>query len=197
MLAGYVLAAAIAVPILGRLGDMRGVRTVLLAGAAFAATGSLVAVLAGRPAPRRRPAAQGAAFGALPVASFAIVAAHHDGAARAIALGSMTAVLSAISGSGTLIGGVLTDEASWRVVLALPALSLVVLPAVLPLAPAGRRPEARLDVAGALLVAAFASASVLLLETPSVDFARLARRRARRRRGGGGGCGRAADPAAT
>lgn len=172
VLAGYVLAAALAVPVLGRLGDMRGVRTVLLAGAAFAAAGSLVAVLAGSfPVLLAGRLMQGAAFGALPVAAFATVAAHHDGPSRAVALGAMTAVLSAISGSGTLIGGVLTDAASWRVVLALPALSLLVLPAVLPLAPAGRRADARLDVAGALLVAAFASASVLLLETPSVDFA--------------------------
>ena len=172
ILAGYVLAAAMAVPVLGRLGDMRGVRTVLLAAAGFVAAGALLAAVAGSfPVLLVARLLQGVAFGALPVASFAIVAARFDGPQRPIALGAMTAVLAIVSGSGTLIGGVLTDAASWRVVVALPALSLLALPVVLPLAPSAGRPGARLDVAGAVLVAALASSVVLLLETPSVDFA--------------------------
>ena len=172
ILAGYVLAAAMAVPVLGRLGDMRGVRTVLLAAAGFIAAGSLLAALSGSFATLLLARLlQGVAFGAFPVAAFAIVAARHEGPERPLALGAMTAVLAIVSGSGTLIGGVLTDAVSWRLVVALPALSLLALPAVLPLAPAEGRPGARLDVAGALLVAALASSVVLLLETPSVDFA--------------------------
>jgi MFS family permease len=172
VLAGYMLAAALAVPVLGRLGDLRGIRSVLLAGAASAVGGSLIVALAGSfPMLLGGRLLQGAAFGALPIAAFAIVAAHYEGADRAVALGALTAVLSAISGSGTLIGGVLTDATDWRVVVALPALVLLALPAALRLAPSERRAGARLDVAGAALVAAFASAAILLLETPSVDFA--------------------------
>lgn len=172
ILAGYVLAAAMAVPVLGRLGDMRGVRTVLLAGAASAAIGSLLAAFAGSFAVLLGARLlQGATFGALPVAAFAIVAARFEGVERVAALGAMTAVLSIVSGSGTLIGGVLTDAASWHVVVLLPALSLLPLAAVLPLAPDEGDPGARLDVIGALIVAALASSLVLLLETPSVDFA--------------------------
>src|SRR5215210_2905776 len=93
VLAGYVLAAALAVPVLGRLGDMRGVRTVLLTGAVFAAIGSVVAASAGSfPLLLAGRLMQGAAFGALPVAAFATIAARHDGTSRVVALGAMTAV---------------------------------------------------------------------------------------------------------
>src|SRR5688572_18810176 len=92
VLAGYVLAAAMAVPVLGRLGDMRGVRTVLLVAAGFITAGSLLAAVAGSFAVLLLARLlQGVAFGALPVAAFAIVASRHEGPDRPLALGAMTA----------------------------------------------------------------------------------------------------------
>src|SRR6185436_19091142 len=83
ILAGYVLAAAMAVPVLGRLGDMRGIRTVLLTAAGFIAAGSLLAAVSGSFGTLLLARLlQGVAFGAFPVAAFAIVAARHEGPER-------------------------------------------------------------------------------------------------------------------
>lgn len=171
VLAGYVLANAMAVAIFGRLGDIRGVRPVLLAAGALIAAGSLVAALSGSFALLiGGRLLQGAGVGGLPVAAFAIVGARFEGAVRAQVLVVMTGMISVISGSGALIGGGLTDVLSWRAVVAVPALSLLAVGAVLPLAPEPSSREGRVDVVGAVLVAALASALVLLLETPSVHF---------------------------
>jgi MFS family permease len=171
-LAGYVLATAMSVAVFGRLGDTRGIRFVLLSASGLIAAGAVIAalsdsfavLLAGR-------LLQGAGAGAMPVAGFAIVGARYEGAQRVAVLGVVTAFLSVISGSGTLIGGALSDVLSWRVVVLLPVLSLPALVAVLRLAPAAPAGGRRLDAVGAALVAVLASALVLLLETPSVHFA--------------------------
>jgi predicted MFS family arabinose efflux permease len=81
----------------------------------------------------------------------------------------MVAVIGLVSGSGTLIGGALTDAVSWRLVIALPALAVV--PAVLCMKLAPRAPAAlpgRLDLIGAALVATSAAMILLLLEAPSM-----------------------------
>ena len=171
-LAGYVLAMAMSVAVFGRLGDTRGVRFVLLSASGLVAAGAVIAalsdsfavLLAGR-------LLQGAGAGAMPVAGFAIIGARYEGAQRVAVLAVVTAFLSVVSGSGTLIGGTLTDALSWRIVILLPVLSLPALVVVLRLAPPAAARGARLDAAGAALVAVLASAIVLLLETPSVDFA--------------------------
>ena len=162
---------AVSVAVLGRLGDTRGVRFVLFTSAALVAVGSLVAatagsfevLIAGR-------VVQGAGAAGMPVATFAIVAARFEGATRPIVLGVVTAVLSIVSGSGTLIGGVLADVATWRVPVALPALSLIPAVFVLPLAPAAGAPGARVDALGAALVVVLASTVVLLPDARTIDL---------------------------
>jgi MFS family permease len=172
VLAGYVLAQATSVALFGRIADMRGTRTILLIGGALIAAGTLLAVLSQSFAPLLLGRLlQGAGVGASPVAGFSIAAALYDGPDRGKAIGVISAVLAVLSGSGSLIGGLLTDGLSWRVVIAVAALTLPATLATLHLASREGSGVGRLDAIGAALVVVLASCVVLLLETPSIDFA--------------------------
>ena len=184
MLAGYVLAQATWVALFGRLADMKGTRAALLVGGGLIAVGTVLTVssesfaplLAGR-------MLQGAGVAASPVAGFSIAASLFEGAERARAIGMISAVIAILSGSGSLIGGVLTDAVSWHAVVAIPALTLPATAAALHLSSPTGAGVGRLDGVGAGLVVVLASCVVLLLETPSIDFATWVRRRSGRARG--------------
>lgn len=127
MLAGYVLAQAMFVAVFGRIADVRGLRLVLLVGAALVGTGSLVAALSGSFATHLGGRLlQGSGGGAVWVAAFGTVAAL-TGTDRARALALISACLVVFSGAGSLIGGLTTDALSWRAVVALPLLCLLAL----------------------------------------------------------------------
>lgn len=170
-LAGYVLAHAISLAALGRLGDTHGVVTVmrialvlLVLGSVVTATASsLVTLTAGR-------LIQGFGAGGVPVAVFAITGLRFSGAARVALLATVTALIGIVSGAGALIGGAVTDLVSWRVAVALPVLSVLTAPWVFRLAPPAAAGGQRVDVAGAALLTVWASAFVLLLETPSISL---------------------------
>jgi MFS family permease len=172
VLAGYTLAQAILVALFGRMADIRGNRVILLIGGALIAAGTVFTVasqgfaslLAGR-------LLQGAGVAAAPVAGFGIAAALFEGSNRAKAVGMISAVLAVISGSGSLIGGLLTDGLSWRAVVVVPALTLPAIAATLHLASTEGTQSGRVDAVGAALVVVLASCVVLLLEAPSIDFA--------------------------
>jgi MFS family permease len=172
ILAGYTLAQAIWVALFGRLADLHGTRAILLAGGAMIAAGTVLTLVGESFAPMLAGRLlQGAGVAAAPVAGFGVAAALFDGSARAKALGVISAVLAVISGSGSLIGGLLTDGLSWRAVVAVPALTLPAIAATLHLASRAGAEPGRIDTAGAGLVVVFASSLVLLLETPSIDLA--------------------------
>jgi MFS family permease len=171
VLAGYVLAQAISVALFGRLADMRGTRLILLIGGTLIAAGTVLTVTSGSFAPMLAGRMlQGAGVGASPVAGFSIAATLFDGADRGKAVGVISAVLAVLSGSGSLIGGLLTDGLSWRAVVAVPALTLPATAGALHLASRSGAGVGRLDGVGAGLVVVLASSIVLLLETPSIDF---------------------------
>jgi MFS family permease len=172
VLAGYVLAQATSVALFGRLADMRGTRLILLVGGALIAAGTVLAVASQSFAPLLAGRMlQGAGVGASPVAGFSIAATlfGHEDRGRAVAV--ISAVLAILSGSGSLIGGVLTDAVSWRAVVAVAALTLPATACSLHLASRTGAGVGRLDPVGAALVVVLASSVVLLLETPSIDFA--------------------------
>jgi MFS family permease len=172
VLAGYVLAQATWVALFGRIADMRGTHVALLIGGAMLAVGTALAATAGSFAPLLAGRLlQGGGVAASPVAGFSIAAALYEGSERAKAVGVMSAVIAILSGSGSLIGGVLTDGVSWRAVLLVPALTLPATAAALHLASREGPGSGRLDAVGAALVVVLASSVVLLLETPSIDFA--------------------------
>ena len=171
VLAGYVLAQAISVALFGRLADMRGTRLILLIGGALIAAGTVLTVASGSFAPMLAGRLlQGAGVAASPVAAFSIAATLFDGADRGKAIGVISAVLAILSGSGSLIGGLLTDGLSWRAVVAVPALTLPATAGALHLSSRSGAGVGRLDAVGAGLVVVLASSVVLLLETPSIDF---------------------------
>ena len=172
VLAGYVLAQATWVALFGRLADMKGTRLALLIGGAMIAVGTLLAVTAGSFAPLLAGRMlQGAGVAASPVAGFSIAASLYDGDERARSIGIMSAVIAILSGSGSLIGGALTDAVSWRAVVAVAALTLPATAGALHLSSRAGAGSGRLDAVGAGLVVVLASCVVLLLETPSIDFA--------------------------
>jgi MFS family permease len=172
VLAGYVLAQAVSVALFGRLADMRGTRSILVIGGALIAAGTVLTVTSGSFAPMLAGRMlQGAGVAASPVAGFSIAATLFEGADRGKAVGVISAVLAILSGSGSLIGGLLTDGLSWRAVVAVPALTLPATVGVLHLASRSGAGVGRLDPVGAALVVVLASCVVLLLETPSIDFA--------------------------
>jgi MFS family permease len=172
ILAGYVLAQATSVALFGRVADMRGTRSILIIGGALIAVGTVLTVTSQSFAPLLAGRVlQGAGVAASPVAGFSIAASLYDGAERAKAIGVISAVLAILSGSGSLIGGLLTDGLSWRAVVAVAALTLPATLACLHLATTSGAGVWRLDAVGAGLVVVLASSVVLLLETPSIDFA--------------------------
>ncbi|HVM00569.1 MAG TPA: MFS transporter, partial [Egibacteraceae bacterium] len=177
VLACFSLSFSITTAFFGRVADLYGLRVPLRVGVVLFAGGSLLAggawsfpaIVVGR-------LVQGAGAGAVPVLALGIIAARFRGPARSQALGALTAVVTVVSGAGPLIGGGITEMLSWRAVLALPALALLVGEPAARLAPAGPpeggsgRSPGGLDVRGALLVAMTVAATTLLLQSPATGL---------------------------
>ncbi len=109
---------------------------------------------------------QGAGAAAVPTLGVAIVTARFHGAARGVALGKVAGLAAAVSCLGPLAGGAVEGLLGWRYVIALPMLGLLLLPLLWRSVPT-QGSGARLDVLGALLVAATAAGVVLLVQSPS------------------------------
>jgi len=168
VLAAFSLAFSVATALFGRLADLRGLRLPLRIGVVLLVAGSLACAAAGSfPALIAGRLVQGFGAGAVPVLATGIVVARFHGAARARALGALTAVVSLVSGSGPLIGGAITEVLGWRAVLAVPAIAALLVEPVARIAPAPVRARGRLDVRGAVLVAATVTGLTLLLQAPA------------------------------
>ncbi|MFT4235460.1 MAG: MFS transporter [Microbacterium sp.] len=159
-----LLAAAVAVPIAGRLGDMLGKKQVLLASliplivgsVLCAAAGSLDLMIAGR-------ALQGLGMGVVPLGISLL-----REVVPAKQIGSAVATMSASMGIGGAIAlpfaATIAEYASWRIMFAVfAALTALAFLLILWLVPtgAGRVRAARFDVAGALLLSAGLAALLL------------------------------------
>lgn len=115
ILTAYLLAGAVAAPVLGAFGDRFGHRRMLLIAMTVFVVGGVVAALAptfamllcGR-------VLQGASTASFPLA-LAIVRRHRDGAARASIIGWLSGTLGLGAGVALVIGGVLADVAPWPV----------------------------------------------------------------------------------
>ena len=113
----YLLAAGVATPIIGRLGDVYGAhRVLLLVLAAFvagalvaAATNTLIGVVIGR-------VVQGSAAGLFPVC-FTIVRGVSPPHRAATRIGFLTATSAAGGAGGLVLGGLLTDRFDYRAIL--------------------------------------------------------------------------------
>lgn len=173
VLAGYALTLAIGTALSGRIADLRGLRRTLLSGAALLVVGSaLTALSAGFGMLLAGRLVQGAGGAAVSIAALGTISATLSDTDRAGALAALTGVIAAVSGAGSLIGGLLTEVVGWRAVLALPALAALSLPAAARLAPSAPRQQGRLDVMGAALLAVVAGSAIVLLQARSTGLDR-------------------------
>jgi MFS family permease len=163
----YALMLAVATAVYGRVSDLVGLRLPLLVGVSLMTIGALAGALApdfGFLLGAR--IVQGAGAAAVPTIGVAIVSARFSGPAKAVALGQVAGTAAAVSCLGPLAGGTIEGLLGWRAVIALPMLGALMLPLLWRWVPtSGSR--ARLDLFGALLVAATAAGVVLLVQSPS------------------------------
>ncbi|SDT17088.1 Major Facilitator Superfamily protein [Nocardioides scoriae] len=163
----YALMLAVATAVYGRVSDLVGLRLPLAAGVALMTTGALVGALApdfGLLLAAR--VLQGAGAAAVPTLGVAIVSQRFHGPARGVALGQVAGLAAAVSCLGPLAGGTVEGLLGWRAVIALPMLGALLLPLLWRSIPTDGS-GARLDLVGAVLVAATAAGVVLLVQSPS------------------------------
>jgi MFS family permease len=163
----YALMLAVATAVYGRVADLAGIRLPLVVGVGLMTCGAVLGAFA--PTYEVLLAArllQGTGAAAVPVLGMAIVSARYEGDVRAAALGRVAGTAAAVSALGPLAGGLVEDLASWRAVVALPALGLLLVPVLWRAVPT-EGTGARLDVLGAVLVAGTAAGLVLLVQSPS------------------------------
>jgi EmrB/QacA subfamily drug resistance transporter len=165
VVAAYVVAAAAATPLWGKLGDRHGRKRLLelalalflLASALCGVAQSLTMLIASR-------AVQGVAAGGLMTLAMAAVGDLVDPRERARHQGYIVTTFAAAAIAGPLIGGLIVDGIGWRWVfyvnLPLGLAALAGLHSRLP-APAAERPAHGLDLAGAALLAGATCALLL------------------------------------
>ena len=153
-LTAWLLSAAIATPILGRVGDMVGKRRTLLVVLAALAVGSLISataptigvLLIGR-------VIQGLGGAMFPLA-FGIVRDNLPAARVPAAIGALSAVIAVGSGLGTVLAGPIVEGLGWRWLFWIPLITTVVggLLAAFVIPESTSRPGGRINwFAGALL----------------------------------------------
>lgn len=163
----YALMLAVATAVYGRVSDLVGIRLPLLVGVGLMTLGALGGAFA--PSFGVLLVArifQGAGAAAVPTLGVAIISARYRGTVRGAALGRVAGVAAAVSCLGPLLGGSIEGLLGWRAVIALPMMGVLLVPFLwrsLPTEGSG----ARLDMLGAVLVAATAAGVVLLVQSPS------------------------------
>ncbi|WP_223731929.1 MFS transporter [Streptomyces purpurogeneiscleroticus] len=170
----YLLAAALGLPLLGRLGDHLGRKPALLlallvfvAGAASAGQAHTMGELTAF------RAVQGFGAGGVMAGVQAVLAALVPARARGRALGLAAAVFGLAAAAGPLLGGLLADHASWRwcftIDVPVGLAVLLVLAVALRLPRTARRPQP--DVLGVLLLASLATCLALLAAWAGTEYA--------------------------
>jgi EmrB/QacA subfamily drug resistance transporter len=161
----YVVAAAAATPLWGKLGDRHGRKQLLeLSLAMFLGASALCGVAQDVTLLVVARAVQGTAAGGLMTLAYAAVGDLVSPRERGRYQGYITATFAVATVVGPLVGGVLVEHASWRWVfyvnLPLGLLALAGLRARLPV-PVTEPPDRPLDVAGAVLLGGATTALML------------------------------------
>jgi EmrB/QacA subfamily drug resistance transporter len=174
----YLIAATVAAPLYGHLGDRFGRRRMLLGALAlFTAASALCALAPTLAALLAARVLQGLGAGGLMTLSQALIGERLPPRERPRFQGYFASIFALSSTLGPLIGGYLTEHLSWRMVFAvnlplgaLAAFLALRVPAQAPASTAGFRP----DVAGTMLFAAAVSALLLALSGAAERTALLA-----------------------
>ncbi|WP_410667638.1 MDR family MFS transporter [Amycolatopsis sp. cmx-4-68] len=164
--ASYLLASTAATPLWGKLGDLLGrKRLYLVATTAFLIASALCGLAGDLPQLIAARAAQGLAGGGMIVLTFALVGDIAGPADRGRYQGRFGSVYGVASIAGPLLGGLFTDQLSWRwaflVNVPVGLVALVLAARALPAA-VREQQRARIDYPGALLLAGAATALVLI-----------------------------------
>ncbi|MGK3201273.1 MDR family MFS transporter [Amycolatopsis sp. MEPSY49] len=163
--ASYLLASTAATPLWGKLGDMLGrKRLYLVAATAFVVASALCGLAQDLPQLIAARAVQGLAGGGMIVCVFALVGDIVEPADRGRYQGRFGSVYGVASIAGPLLGGLFTDHLSWRwaFLVNVPVGLVAVVLAARALPAPVRKPAARVDYLGALLLAGAATALVLI-----------------------------------
>lgn len=171
VLAAFGLTFAISTALFGRLVDLHGLRWPLRTGVLLFVLGALLSasapsfgvLIGGR-------LLQGAGAGAVPVVSTGILSTLYQAQARGQALGRIAAIVSIVSGSGPLIGGVVAELVGWRMILALPALVALMVEPVARRAPWIAPQPQRVDWTGAALTGVSVGALLVLVQGPGAGL---------------------------
>jgi EmrB/QacA subfamily drug resistance transporter len=151
----YMLASTVVQPIVGRMGDLYGRRRLLIAGVVFflasslfcGASQSMTHLIVSR-------TLQGIGAATISANAYALVGDLFVPAERGRYAGYLTSIYGIASIVGPLLGGLITDHASWRWVffvnVPIGLFALAILSLVLPSIPTSKSGQARLDVPGAL-----------------------------------------------
>jgi EmrB/QacA subfamily drug resistance transporter len=164
VMTSYLVASAVALPLLGKLSDLFGRRPLFQLSLLLFAAGSLLAGLSGTIGHLvGARALQGFGGGGAMVLAQTAVADLVPPRQRGRYLGLIVAVLGIASVAGPLLGGLIVDRWSWRVAfhanVPLGLLAMAVASRFLPAAPKRTRP--RVDVAGHVLLTVGLTALVL------------------------------------
>ncbi|MGN7246182.1 MFS transporter [Janibacter anophelis] len=165
----YSLALAVGSAVFGRLGDLVGIRLPLLIGMSVMVTAACAGALVDSlPALIATRTLQGLGASAVPALTLAAVQALFAGDSRARAMATYSGVGATINTLGPVAGALLVDPFGWRPVVAIPLMTLAVIPFVWRDLPTERQSGATLDPVGALLVGAAAIGAVLSLQAATL-----------------------------
>jgi EmrB/QacA subfamily drug resistance transporter len=164
VLTGYLVAAAVLTPVMGRLGDMFGKRRMLAVALVFFGAGGAVAAVA--PNVWIVVAArvlQGVGGGIFPLC-FGIISDSFPEKRRPGALGLISAIAGVGAGGGLLLGGLLIDHASYHWIFwsgTIMAVLAIIGVAALP--DSGERTPGKIDYVGSVLLGAGITAPLIAL----------------------------------
>ncbi|HEY4461495.1 MAG TPA: MFS transporter [Streptosporangiaceae bacterium] len=164
ILTGYLVAAAVLTPVMGRLGDMFGKRSMLMVALVFFGAGGAVAAVA--PSIWIVVAArvlQGVGGGIFPLC-FGIISDGFPPERRPAALGLISAIAGVGAGAGLLLGGLLIDHASYHWIFwSSTILAGLAIAGVRGLPGSGLRTPGKIDYAGSALLAVGITAPLIAL----------------------------------
>ncbi|RSM87909.1 MFS transporter [Kibdelosporangium aridum] len=153
---------AVGTPLLAGLLSHKGTRFALLGCAALVALGTVLMVTV----PVLAVLVVGSALQALGMAGQTVIAMHLAGSPAA--LGVVTASMASVGAISPLIGSVVADLLFWQAVLALPAISLLAIPAIIGRALPAPPVESRFDATGAILLTTLVTALTVVPHQPLI-----------------------------